>query len=573
MLCAVLAATLAAGEPPDTRYEDQLVEWGLLQFPDRVVEPKPDGLVVEEVLIAAEEVFAPSDPWPGILNIFHLRTREHVIRREVLLEVGTAWDPKLVEETERILRRLFIFAVARVIPLKGKNGGLALLVVTKDRWSLRLNSDFNLVGNLLQLLRLRPTEQNFLGRNQQVLIDFLLRLDTLSIAQQFQERRLFGSHLSFGEIAGIIINRDTGAVEGTSGDVAFGRPLVALDQQWAWGVDAQWNFRTRRTFCGARVCNVLSDDETVKVPLAYDVRTFGAGVDATRSFGTEWKTDVSAAIGGYSAHYAAPQGSALQPMQLELLERDVLPKSEDVTYLLARMRWFKADFRVLRNADTFQLAEDYQIGPLVQAGARWGLPILNKNHFVDLGAALRYRVLTANENLLTLAVAGSVRIVEGDIPRNRRVAFEVNNVSPPFEGGRLVARLVYDFIKDDLDNRVTLLGGGNGLRGAEAEGLSGRNLFLTNLEYRSRAFELWTVYVGFVLFYDTGSAFDRVADLSLTHTVGMGLRILLPQFNQEVIRIDLGFVLGGNNTSITDRFSATFGQVTDIRPPFLDDPL
>lgn len=573
MLPALCAALLAAADPGETQYEDQLVAWALLQHPDRVVEAQPEGKTIEEVLIAAEEVFAPSDPWPGLLNIFHLRTREHVIRREVLLEVGRPWDAKLVEETERILRRLFIFAVARVIPVKGKSGGIALLVVTKDRWSLRLNSDFNLVGNLLQLLRLRPTEQNFLGRNQQVLVDFLLKLDTLSIAQQFQERRLFGSHLSFGEIAGIIINRDTGSVEGTSGDVAFGRPLVSLDQKWAWGVDGQWNFRTRRTFCGPRVCNVLSDDETVKVPLAYDVRTFSMGADVTRSFGTLWKTDVSAAVGGYSFQFAAPQGSALNQAQLELLQRDVLPKSEDVTFLLARMRFFKADFRVLRNADTFQLAEDYQIGPLFQAGARWGLPILNANHFVDLAGAVRYRVLTGNENLLTLSLAGSVRIVAGDVPKNRHFALEVNNVSPPFEGGRLVARVVYDYIKDDLDNRVVLLGGGNGLRGAEAEGQHGRNLFLTNLEYRSRAFELWTIYVGFVLFYDTGSAFDGVATLNPTHTVGMGLRILLPQFNQEVIRLDLGFTLGGDNRSLTDRFSATFGQVTDIRPSFLDDPL
>lgn len=569
MLIAATAPDWA--QAADETYEERLLSWALEQHPGRVVEPHPEGKKVEEVLIAAEEVFAASDPWPSLLNIFHIRTREGVIRREVLLEVGDDWNPTRVQETERILRRLFIFAVARIIPLKGHNGGVALLVVTKDRWSLRLNSDFSLVGNLLQLLRLRPTEQNFLGRNQQVLIDFLLRLDTLSISQLFTERRLFGTHLSFGETAGIIINRQSGAVEGTSGNVIFGRPLTSLEQQWAFDVSGTWNIRTRRVFCGARVCVRSSDDMGVKVPLAYDVRNFFASADVTRSFGRAWKTDVTAGIGGYSVRYGAPNGSALDPDQLALLEADVLPRSEDATYVITKFRFFKADFRVLRSVDTFQLAEDYQVGPLVQAGVRYAIPTFTKTHFVEAGAAVRYRWLSANENIFTATVAGAARFVVGGPIVNRHFAAEVVNATPLFEGGRLVTRLVLDVIKEDLDNRVVLLGGGNGLRGAEAELLSGKNLFLANIEYRTRSFELSTIFVGFVLFYDAGSAFDGT--INVTHTVGLGLRILLPQFNQETIRIDLGFVLGGNNTSMADRFSATFGQVTDIRPAFLDDPI
>jgi hypothetical protein len=572
-LFAVLALVVAAAasDGAEAGYEDRLVAWALEQNPGRAVELHPDGLKVEEVLIAAEEVFSASDPWPNLLNVFHVRTREGVIRREVLLAAGDRWDASRIEETERILRRLFIFAVAKVIALKGHEGGVALLVVTKDRWSLRLNSDFNLVGNLLQLLRLRPTEQNFLGRNQQVLIDFLLKLDTLAISQQFQERRLFGSHLSFGESAGIIVNRQTGAFEGSSGEVLFGLPLVSLAQRWAFGVDGGWNFRTRRVFCGARLCQVSSDDLGVKVPRAYQVRNFNAGADLTRSFGRDWKTDLTFAIGGYSVRYAAPNGSALDPDQLALLESQVLPRSEDATYVLAKVRFFKADFRVLKNFDTFELSEDYQVGPLLQAGVRCAIPTFTKTQFVEAGAAIRYRWLSSNENVLTATVAAAARFIPGGPTVNRHLAAELVNASPIFEGGRLVTRVLYDVKKDDLDNRVVLLGGGNGLRGAGAELLSGKNLFLANVEYRTRPFELSTIYVGVVLFYDAGSAFDGT--VNLTHTVGVGLRILLPQFNQEAIRIDLGFVLGGNNNATADRFSATFGQVTDLRPAFLDDPI
>jgi hypothetical protein len=92
---------------------------------------------------------------------------------------------------------------------------------------------------------------------------------------------------------------------------------------------------------------------------------------------------------------------------------------------------------------------------------------------------------------------------------------------------------------------------------------------LGNVEYRARAFEMWSTWMGVVLFYDVGSAFDTVPQL--VHTTGVGFRVLLPQLNREVLRIDFGLVLGGP-TPGPDRINASWGQVTDIRPGFLDNP-
>jgi hypothetical protein len=38
------------------------------------------------------------------------------------------------------------------------------------------------------------------------------------------------------------------------------------------------------------------------------------------------------------------------------------------------------------------------------------------------------------------------------------------------------------------------------------------------------------------------------------------------------LRIDFGFVIGGPIPG-ADRINASWGQVTDLRPAFLDDPL
>jgi len=569
---ALLVALVASATPTaEAGYEDRLIQWAL-ELHGREVEPAPDGKTIEEVLIASEEIFAPSDPYPLFLNVFHKRTRESVIRREVLVNQGDAWDESHARETERNLRRLFILAVVKVVPVKGRHGGVAALVVTKDRWSLRLSNSFTLIGSLLQYLQLQLIEVNFNGWGQQLAVNMILRLDTVTVGQSFVERRLFGSRLYFGETAAIILNRQTGAPEGTVGGASFGQPIITLDQQWGALVTGDWNVRRRRVFRGATIWQLPYPDEggSETVPYVYDVREGSVEGQVTRSWGRALKVDLTSSVGGYVRQYAPPNDFPLTTEQREWLTANYLPRSENVTYLQAYARAYPANFQVLRNIETYQLSEDYQIGWLVQGGARWALPLpFAPNHFVELGAAMRYRFYKADD-LFTVSLAGAVRLRPGQTAANQRVAAEVINYSPEFYGGRFVARVLVDFKFNDLDNRQLLLGGSTGLRGAYPDQLSGPQLVLGNFEYRARAFELWTTWIGLVLFYDVGSAFE--AKPAFVHSTGIGFRILLPQLNREVLRIDFGFVINGPVPG-ADRIVASWGQATAIRPDFLDQPL
>lgn len=366
LLTAILAA---APVSQDTGYEDRLSEWGLALH-ERELEPKPAGKRVEEILVASENVFAPSDPYPLFLNLIHVRTREPVIRREVLLAPGDLWDTSRVMETERNLRRLFLLAVVKVVAVKGKNGGVALLVVSKDRWSLRLSNSFTLIGSLLQFLQLQLIEVNFNGWGQQLAVNTTIRLDTFSVGQTFIERRLLSSRWYFGETAALIFNRQTGAIEGTTGQVTFGRPIITLDQQWGFLVDGSWNVRRRRVFRGANIWQLPYPDETGSetVPFVYDVREFAGEANVVRSFGRAIKLDVTGALGGYSRQYTP---SLVEGDQAAWLNANYLPRSENVTYLMGYVRAFPSNFKVLRNIDTFELSEDFQLGWVAQGGVRW----------------------------------------------------------------------------------------------------------------------------------------------------------------------------------------------------------
>lgn len=574
LVAVALAPSTVDAAETEASYEETLIAWGLGQT-GRVLEPNPEGKILEEVLVVPENVFAASDPWPGFLNWFHVRSHEAVVRREVLLEEGSTWKAELAAETERKLRGQFIFAVARVVAVKGKQGGVAALVVTKDRWSLRLNSDYSLIGTTLQYLRLRPTEQNFLGRNQQLLIDFLLRLDTVTLGQLFQEQRLLGRNIYVGETASIIFNRRSGRPEGSVGRVVVGHPLISLDQTWGLTFQADWRVSRRRVFRGASIWQLPYPDEvapTGTVPFVHDIRQVSGSGAYTRSFGSAYKTELTGSLGGFAQRYTPSRDEVtLTDEQADWLVSRYLPRSESATYVQADVRWYRADFRVLRDIDTYSLSEDYQLGPNLFFGVRGAFPTpLTSESYLTLGASARYRWLF-KENLLSVTLAGSSRWMPGFGWVNRHWAAELKNASPPLGGGRLVARALLDVRQADLDNAQQLLGGSNGLRGAAAEAFSGKNLLLINVEYRSRPFVISTVYMGFVFFYDAGSAFDHVP--AVTHTVGLGARILLPQFNTEVIRLDLGFVVNGPGDFGLDRFTSSYGQVTDNRTTFLDQPL
>ncbi|MGZ3460488.1 MAG: BamA/TamA family outer membrane protein, partial [Archangium sp.] len=105
---AVIALPLLAADPappPAGGYEDALVQWGLERV-GQAAEPAPEGKRLEGVLVASEDVVAPSDPYPLMLDLLHARTRDEVIRREVLLEPGAPYSSALAQETARNLRKL-----------------------------------------------------------------------------------------------------------------------------------------------------------------------------------------------------------------------------------------------------------------------------------------------------------------------------------------------------------------------------------------------------------------------------------------------------------------------------------
>jgi outer membrane protein assembly factor BamA len=90
-------------------------------------------------------------------------------------------------------------------------------------------------------------------------------------------------------------------------------------------------------------------------------------------------------------------------------------------------------------------------------------------------------------------------------------------------------------------NRTSFLGGDTRLRGYPSNFFVGRDLAVLNLEYRTRSVQLLSCQLGGAAFFDAGGTWSNETDRAMHHSTGFGLRILVPQLDRTVFRVDVGF--------------------------------
>ena len=560
-----------------------------------VPEPKPEGKKIEEVIIEVEDTFDPRDQGqiskvpiigiaPKYANYLHVTSKRYVAAREVLFEVGDKFQQALAEETERNLRAIVIFAIARVVVAKGSAPDtVKVLVATKDLWSLRLETDFQVSSGRLDFVRVNLVERNLLGRYKLVSANLGVTRDTFSLGQSFADTRVLGSRIAVEESAALAFGRGGRGIEGGSGHVAVGQPLYSLASKWAFEVATDFSYAITRSFRGGdffRCFNVprgqspiTCDDSissTTRLGLLsrhfdsfspiYASELASVGASTTRRFGDQVKHDVSF---GYTLRHRKYTllGDFPNDTVREAVRSLFVPRSEDAAYVFGSYRTFDASFVQLRNIGRFALTEDYQYGHDVRFLARWSNKIFGiDNIFVELDGSAQYRWLIGGENVLTVSARAESR-AEGDGVVNKRFTFFAENISPVVGIGRIIFQALAIFRFDDRDNIRSTIGGNVGLRGYDTDEFRGRNVVNMHLEYRTLPKDLLTLQVGLVGFYDAGHAADEISQLKLRHSIGVGARIFIPQINRAVIRIDFGQPLNeGGPGNIGRQFAFSFDQ-------------
>jgi hypothetical protein len=100
-------------------------------------------------------------------NALHIRTRQWVIRRELLFAPGDCYDPFVLAETERVLRGYTFLAEVDVYGVRQTDGTHHVVVNTRDDWSTRIDLRLRFDDGI-RFEGARLSELNFLGMGQTV---------------------------------------------------------------------------------------------------------------------------------------------------------------------------------------------------------------------------------------------------------------------------------------------------------------------------------------------------------------------------------------------------------------------
>ncbi|MCU0627024.1 MAG: hypothetical protein MUF21_11155 [Gemmatimonadaceae bacterium] len=191
-----------------------------------------DDATIARVTIDRGDIYAPAearDYWYAALgNWLHLRTREHVIRRELLLRAGAPMDSARAAETARNLRRLGIFAEVRTDTVRAPDGRLELRVHTEDGWSTRPVLGFRSVGGQT-LISAGVIETNVLGLGGTLDVRWIDDPDRTTLRTELVLPRVIRDRITVG--AGY--NRFS---DGRSGGVVVEQPWFSLSTRGAWRV-------------------------------------------------------------------------------------------------------------------------------------------------------------------------------------------------------------------------------------------------------------------------------------------------------------------------------------------------
>lgn len=531
-------------------YESATIERVLSRL-GATLEPAPEGKIVEGIDVVPLEVIEDRDPAPAFLNWFHALSRPYVIRREVLLAVGRPYEQALADESGRNLRDLSQLSLVLVFAVRGgAPDRVRVAVVTKDVWSLRLNSDYRIAGGQLEYLFLQPSEQNLLGVHHAVAAQLGLDPGALSLGVTYAMPRIGGSHVRLRTQANAIIDRETGDFEGTSGEFVYGQPLYATQAEWAWDAEISWRDEVTRRFVGTKLATfdaeaTPGDD---RVPYRYRSDLLVGSYAVTRSFGggaarsSAVKHDFSVGIEASRKVYRFDAPEGLAPAATAEFKERVMPVSD--TRVAPTFKYATYSTRFLRVLDfnTLALQEDYRLGHELAILIYPVTTALNSSrNFLGISAAAAYTVALGDG--LARAVVETVTELDGSQIFDASIEARARVHTPSFGVGRLVFDVrLFDRYRNYL-NRRSVLGGDTRLRGYPTAAFIGEDVLSANLELRTRPLEIWSCQVAGAAFFDAGDAFDGFDDLRLKQSAGFGVRALFPQLNRVVMRADWGVPL------------------------------
>jgi hypothetical protein len=200
---------------------------------------KYQGKIIRKIEIVSLDPFGTSVNYPDRVienplmktgNKLHSKSKELILKNQLLIKKGEALDPLSLRESERILRKTTYIRDAKIsiTPIKNSRDSVDIVVVVQNLWSLlpTITSDGPYYAVSLQ-------ETNFMGLGQGFQNSVTFRPDSLNHAVLNGSYSIPNIKHSFITAIAYYSTSTTNSVKGMSVNRKFYSPLT----KWAGGID------------------------------------------------------------------------------------------------------------------------------------------------------------------------------------------------------------------------------------------------------------------------------------------------------------------------------------------------
>jgi outer membrane protein assembly factor BamA len=503
------------------------------------------GAVIGEVVIRNGNIFDTDDPREDnwlfrLANRLHPKTRTWLIREQLLFRPGDAYDRRILDESERILRANRYFFEVRIRPIAFHEGRVDVEVLTRDVWTLRPGISFGRTGGA-NTTRISFSDLNLFGTGVEVNFSHSSTPDRTLDSVSLASTNFVGTRLR----TGLLYSENS---DGRTRSALLERPFYALDTRWAGG--------------GSFFDDIRVDTPVGRVGVASEYQTHATKWNAWGGWSAglkgRWVQRFTIGFSQDESRFAPAPGT---------VPDDPVPPDRNLVYPWIGFDLVEDAFETTKNRDQIGRTEDFFLGTRFAGSVGY-----SSTHFgadreaVTFGGRFGtgFQPTDSLTALVDSATAG--RVEDGSLRDTFLKA--TGHLYVHLSKRWLLFSMLSGTVGVNLDpDHELVLGGENGLRGYPRKYQAGDRsaLFTVEGRYFSPLYLFRLIRLGGAAFFDIGRAWGEgyvnALDPGVLRDVGLGLRVSITRSGLgNVIHFDVAFPLDGDPTISRVQYLVTTKQ-------------
>ncbi|MFC3033508.1 ShlB/FhaC/HecB family hemolysin secretion/activation protein [Pseudoalteromonas fenneropenaei] len=488
------------------------------QLNDETALPEANGATIHVINLQQLNVFNTDLPEEDnalfrFANRAHIQTKPEVIRSILLFQEGDVYEPKLLRESERLLRQQAYLYDARLYANVACNGDIHVTVVTRDLWTLLPDLGFRRSGGD-NASRIGFRESNLFGYGKRLSLTYTKDVDRSGYTFIYEDPNILSSRYT-GRLQ--YADNDDGELHYAS--IAY--PFFATDTPYSYGALSYSNRRTESQYERGEIINEFEQKSTVQQIFFGYADKLSHNWTRRTLFGLQHEEE---------SFYALP--TTTLPIATE----------RSLLYPYVQWQWFEDNFTKVRNFDSIFRTEDLNLGWSLDAKLGY-----SDNHWQDDDSKATFAISASRamyldeRSLLRFALNSQGQyLTEQSAWQNLISSATVQYYLNTSYRDTWYASLSLQTASELTADKQLTLGGETGLRGYPTKYQQGDSLFLVNLEKRYYwEYDLWQLFkVGGAAFFDIGRVSGRPLfnqDHRVLKNLGVGLRLAPSRANANLM--------------------------------------